>query len=66
MQATKWPGPISLDSGTTAAQSPIAFGQRVRNTHPEGGLTGLGMSPDNTLNFWRCEGSFFGTADKRA
>ena len=43
--ATKWPGRTSRISGSSEAQRSCAFGQRVRNRHPEGGESGEGISP---------------------
>src|SRR5438094_799873 len=41
MHAAKCPGSISRNSGTTAAHSSIASGQRVRKRHPDGELIGV-------------------------
>jgi hypothetical protein len=49
MQAFKCCGATTLSAGTRAAQSAIANGQRVRNTQPDGGLLGLGISPCSTM-----------------
>jgi hypothetical protein len=40
--------------------------QRVRKTHPEGGLIGLGMSPDITIRRRLRVASTDGTADSSA
>src|SRR5690606_11420841 len=45
MQATEWPGETLSRGGTALAQASIAKGQRVRKTQPDGGSSGLGMSP---------------------
>ena len=44
-QAFQWPGRTSRKGVAVLAQDSIAYGQRVRKTQPDGGLTGLGMSP---------------------
>ena len=37
MQATQWFGDTSRNGGTSPLHSSMAMGQRVWNTHPEGG-----------------------------
>ena len=49
IQAEKCPSPTVASGGTLAAQASIALGQRVRNTQPEGGFIGLGMSPSRMI-----------------
>jgi hypothetical protein len=46
---TQWLGFTSRHSGSTWAAASTAWGQRVRNRHPDGGLTGLGRSPWRTI-----------------
>jgi len=46
-QALLCPGPTSTSVGTVIAHCSIAYWQRVRNTQPEGGANGLGISPSN-------------------
>lgn len=43
--AAHWPSLYSANAGTSLAHTSFANGQRVRNTHPLGGLIGLGNSP---------------------
>ena len=52
--------------GTVSAQAAIACGQRVRNTQPEGGSSGLGMSPCRTMPSRLALGSGIGAAASRA
>ena len=66
MQALKRPGATSRSGGTVAAQASIAYGQRVRNTQPEGGSTGLGMSPCSRRRSRRASGSGRGDAASSA
>ena len=51
-QATGWPWPRSISSGSSIAHMSLAIGQRVRNRQPDGGLIGLGTSPCSTIR-WR-------------
>ena len=44
MQATRWPAPSSLWTGTAFLQSSVASGQRGWNTQPAGGLSGLDLA----------------------
>ena len=44
---------------------PVACGQRVRNTQPDGGLTGLGMSPASRMREAARAGPGTGAADSR-
>ena len=46
--ATRWPMPRSSSSGSSVAHLSCAFGQRVRNRQPDGGLIGDGTSPSST------------------
>jgi hypothetical protein len=66
MQALKWPGDTSSSGGTTAAHCSAANGQRVRKTHPEGGLAGLGMSPVRICRVRALAGSGDGIAESNA
>src|SRR5690606_12612233 len=66
MQALKWPGFTSSRGGTTSAHSFVAIGQRVRNTQPDGGLMGLGMSPWRMTRSRFTVGSGIGTAESSA
>ena len=49
MQAFRCCGATASSAGTRVAQSEMANGQRVRNTQPDGGLLGLGISPCSTM-----------------
>ena len=61
MQATACPSPNERKAGTSGRAFVDGIGQRVRNTQPEGGSTGLGMSPlQQTLRPWALPGSGFG------
>src|SRR5690242_20156939 len=53
-------------SGTCCLQISVASGHLVWNLHPEGGLTGLGISPCNTILSLRAVGSGIGIADINA
>ena len=66
MQAEKWPGDSSSSGGTVCAQASMACGQRVRNTQPEGGAIGLGMSPFNAMCRVGWSGSGLGLAASSA
>ena len=44
----------------------VAFQHRVRNRHPDGGLSGDGTSPFNRIRSPRCAASSLGAADIRA
>src|SRR5690349_9122336 len=48
-QATRRPEASSRKTGTLSAQAATACGQRVRNTHPDGGDAGLGNSAASTI-----------------
>ena len=62
-QATTRPFPASTNGGSFVRQmSPIMFGQRVWNLQPDGGLTGLGISPLITTSARADVGSGTGTA----
>ena len=50
-QATKWLGVTSLHAGSSAVHCSLAYAQRVRNRHPDGGDTGLGKSPVSIIRF---------------
>ena len=68
-QATLCRGPICSSGGSCLAQMSWASQQRVRNRHPDGGLTGLGTSPSSRIRSRRppiaaCFTS--GTADSSA
>ena len=56
------------NGGVSWAQAGIAFGQRVRNTQPDGGSIGEGMSPGSSCStLWRStRGSGTGMADSSA
>ena len=41
--------PAGSSGGTTSAQRPIAYGQRVLKTQPDGGASGDGSSPESAL-----------------
>lgn len=56
MQALVCLLPTDFSSGTTFAHSGIAIGHLVRNTHPDGGLMGLGISPFNIIRPLRFPG----------
>src|ERR1019366_2254385 len=45
VHATKCSASISRNCGRTREHSSIAYGQRVRKRHPDGGFTGDGISP---------------------
>ena len=69
--ATRWPSPMSRNSGSIVAQcsglpSRSRSQQRVWKRQPDGGLAGDGMSPLSTSRFLRIRGSGFGIADRRA
>ena len=66
MHALKCCGETSSKGGTATAQSPVAAGQRVRNTQPDGGFKGLGTSPDNGAPRRFTVGSGTGLADSSA
>jgi hypothetical protein len=66
MQALACLLPTDFSSGTTFAHSDIAIGHLVRNTHPDGGLIGLGISPFNIIRLRRLPGVCTGTADSSA
>ena len=65
-QALKWPGEISTAGGTIWAQASNATGQRVRNTQPDGGLIGLGISPFSSTRSRRALRSVLGIAESSA
>src|SRR5204862_6504519 len=48
-QAALCPGVRSRRSGMSYLQRSMAMGQRGWNTHPAGGLSGLGTSPRSTM-----------------
>ena len=58
----------SRSSGTYPEQSSIATGHRVWNTHPDGGFSGLGISPSSTIRSLRRSnsGSGIGMAERSA
>ena len=68
MQAAHRLGATSRMGGTTWLHSGIALGQRVWNTHPEGGAAGLGMAPSRIVRsrFRSTAASGMGTADSSA
>ena len=55
-------------TGTSSAQTPCAFQQRVRNRQPDGGFAGLGTSPSSTMRVRSAlpAGSGTGTAERSA
>ncbi|MNY05363.1 hypothetical protein D3C86_1380830 [compost metagenome] len=65
-QATKCSAPMSLKAGSAVLQMSFAKGQRVWKRQPEGGLTGLGMSPWRMMRSLRTVGSGMGTAESSA
>src|SRR5829696_8928246 len=70
-QATRWPSPTSSSGGSSSVERGAdsrSSGQRVRKRHPEGGASGLGMSPSRTTRLRvRCTcGSATTAADKSA
>src|SRR5580658_4208349 len=44
-QALVWPAPAGKAGGSRSAQIGMAYGHRVRNRQPDGGLTRLGGAP---------------------
>src|SRR5690606_20928102 len=66
MQATGWPGETVSRGGTVVAQASMAKGQRVRKTQPDGGSSGLGMSPCRMTRSRRTVGSGIGAVDSSA
>ena len=67
-QATAWPTPGSTSSGTSSAHTSVAFQQRVRKRHPDGGSVGVGGSPSSTMRRRprSISGSGIGAADSSA
>ena len=48
-QATQCPGSSSRQAGTSSAHWARTAGQRVRKRQPDGGVTGLGISPSSVI-----------------
>src|SRR4051794_31893170 len=65
--AANCPGLCSTSGGTTSLQmGNRAIGQRVWKTHPDGGLSGVGMSPFRMMRLFFSVGSGTGTAESSA
>ena len=66
--ATTLPAPSACRGGSTDAQRSVAFQQRVRKRHPDGGSIGDGTSPTSRMRFPEpgIEGLATGTADSKA
>ncbi len=65
-QATRRPGAASLSRGSCSEQMAMRSGQRGWKRHPEGGLRGLGTSPERTMRLLRKEGCRGRAAERRA
>src|SRR5690625_2235447 len=68
MHALKCPGLTSVNFGLCFAHSSVAYRHRLLKVQPEGGLIGLGISPDKTILFLvsLCSGSGTGMAESNA
>src|SRR2546427_12319700 len=60
--ATKCPFSTSTNGGSSVEHLSWAYGHRVRNLQPDGGVTGLGISPLITSFVLFDSGSGIGTA----
>jgi hypothetical protein len=67
-QATHPRSAVGYGGGSTSRQMSMTNGQRVLNRQPDGGFTGLGMSPVRTMRVRvrSTRGLGTGTADMRA
>src|ERR1051325_4996858 len=66
-QAANCPGACSTSGGTSVLQiGNCAMGQRVWKTQPDGGLSGVGMSPLSRIRLFFSDGSGIGTAESSA
>ena len=61
MHAARWPGVISVSTGSMRLQASTAYGQRVWKRHPDGGLSGDGTSPWSTTRCRRRSRTGLGT-----
>ncbi len=68
MHATAWLRPLSIKGGAVSRHSSMATGQRGWKQQPDGGLIGLGTSPNSIIRsrFSSRKGSGTGTAESNA